>query len=177
MKHILITLLCVMLIGITNCDTCKRLAKRCPPVIKDSISYVETVTDNPNYTIPDSLFWQMSFECDSAYNVILEDFNEINSGLNTDVKVKEVVRTVVDKKTVNTLTLYLKVSSDSIQTLNRTIEKLKNTVKTVTIEKEVPVYKCRKFFIYCTIALFVIIVLTLGWTFLKYKAKILGMLK
>jgi hypothetical protein len=175
MKHILITLLCVTLLGITNCDPCKRLNKLCPA--KDSVNYIETVTQDTNYTIPDSLFWRMSFECDSAYNVLLKDFTEINSGLTTDVKIKEVVRTVVDKKSINILTLYLRVSSDSIQTLNKTIEKLKNTVKTVTIEKEVPVYKCRKFFIYCTITLFVVVILFAGWNFLKYKAKILSLIK
>lgn len=163
--------------GVASCVPCKYAAKRCPPQIKDSISYVETVTNDPNYTIPDSVYWTLQFECDSNYNVLLQDFTEANSGLITDVKVKEVVKTVVDKKTVNTLTLYLKVKSDSIQTLNKTIEKLKSTVKTVTIEKEVPVYKCRKFFIYCTIALFVIMILFAGWIYLKNKAKILSLLK
>ena len=176
MKHfilICVTLLCV--IGITNCDPCKRLNKLCPA--KDSVNYIEVVTENPQYTIPDSVYWQLSFYCDSNYNVLLNDFNELNSGLITDVKVKEVVRTIIDKKAVNTLTLYLNVKSDSILTLNKTIEKLKNTVKTVIVEKEVVKYKSRKFFIYCTIALFVVILGTIGWAFLKYKAKLLSLIK
>ena len=167
-------LICVILICV-SCNPCKRLQRLCPT--KDSVNYVETVTENPQYTIPDSVYWQLSFYCDSNYNVLLNDFNELNSGLITDVKVKEVVRTIIDKKAVNTLTLYLNVKSDSILTLNKTIEKLKNTIKTVTVEKEVVKYKSRKFFIYCTIALFVVILATIGWTFLKYKAKLLSLIK
>jgi hypothetical protein len=143
--------------------------KLCP--VKDSIVYTETVTEDPNYTIPDSVYWELKFYCDSSYNVLLYEFNELNSGLITDVTVKEVIRTVLDKKSINTLTLYLNVKSDSIQTLNKTIEKLKSSVKTITVEKEVIKFKTRPFFIYCTIGLFVLIVLTIGWVYLKFKTK------
>ncbi len=177
MRQILYCTMIVVLIGIASCVPCKYMAKRCPPVIKDSVVYTETVTDNPNYTIPDSVYWTLQFECDSNYNVLLQDFNEVNSGLITDVKVKEVVKTVVDKKAINTLTLYLKVKSDSIQSLNKTIEKLKSTVKTVVVEKIVIKNKVPKWCWYLLIANIVIVIVIVGWIYLKNKAKILGLFK
>jgi hypothetical protein len=132
MKKLTIILIAVLLVG---CSPCERLQRKCPPVIKDSISYIETMAEDPNYTIPDSVYWQLEFECDSNYEVLLRDFEEFNTGLETIVEIKEVVRWKEDKSKVSRLIVNIGVFTDSIASLNKTIEKLKNT--TITVEKEV----------------------------------------
>ena len=109
------------------------------PIIKDSITYIETITENPSYTIPDSVYWQLEFECDSNFEVLLRDFEEVNTGLETIIQIKEVVRWKEDRSKVNRLVVNLGVFTDSIASLNRTIEKLKDNQRTITVEKEVPV--------------------------------------
>ena len=170
MRYLTFLLVTILLVG---CYPTKRLCQKCPT--KDSISYVETVTENPNYTIPDSVYYQLLFYCDSNYNVLLRDLENVNTGLNAEVVIKKVP--YEDKGKINAILFTLRVSSDSILTLNRTIEKLKNEVKTVKVPYPVKEYKCRPFFVYCTIALFVIIALFIGWIYLKNKAKILSLLK
>ena len=135
MKNLLLGLL---LIGLfSSCNPCKRLALKCK--VENTIEYIETVVDNPSYTIPDSLYWQLEFECDSNYDVIMRSFEESNTGIETTVEIREVTRWREDKTKINRLTVNLTAITDSIASLNRTIEKLKDNTTTVTVEKEVPV--------------------------------------
>jgi hypothetical protein len=66
---------------------------------------------------------------------------------------------------------------DSLKTVIANLEKSKQEIKTVYVEKEVPVYKSRKIFIYSFFILLGLTLLSIGWMFLKYKAKILGLFK
>ena len=152
-----------------SCKPCERLHKKCPPKIHDSLIIIETITDDPNYTIPDSLFWQFVLECDSNYNVILRAFNEVNTGINTQVKFKDTIVYIEDKAAKKQLIISLKAQTDSIETLNRTIEKMRNQVMKIYIDKEVEVYKSRKFFIYGTIGFLCCIIALLVYIVVRFK--------
>ena len=77
-----------VVILLSACHPCARLAKKCPT--SDSLVYIETIKENPSYTIPDSVYWQLEFECDSNYEVIMRSFEETNTGIETVVQIKKV---------------------------------------------------------------------------------------
>ena len=113
-----------LIVLIAGCNPCRRLTRLCPPQIHNSITYVETVTDDPNYTIPDSLYYRLEFECDSNFEVILRALDEHNTGINTRVEMKEIIVYRADKEAQKRFVVTITAQTDSIETLNRTIEKL-----------------------------------------------------
>jgi hypothetical protein len=168
MKKLILLLLAFVII---SCDPCKRLARKCPPQVKDSVIYKETLKEDPNYTIPDSLYWQLEFECDSNYQVLLRDFEESNTGFDTEVKIKEVVRWKEDTRKVHRLTVNLSVLSDSIKTMNRTIEKLRNQQRTIvrTVREEVPVKHTPRWMWWVFIIFIIENFLIAGYIYIKTK--------
>ena len=130
MRYIL--LLTILLAG---CNPCKRLIKKCPP--SDSVSYVEIIKEDPSFTIPDSVHYRLLFECDSNFNVLLKDFEETNTGVRTEVVIREVPK-IIDRVKYVQLEVDLSVYTDSIGTLNRTIEKLRNQTRTIVKEVKRP---------------------------------------
>jgi len=152
------TLLCV--IGITNCDPCKRLNKLCPA--KDSVSYVETVTlDTVIITTPGD-------------TTILEVPVDLTDYSLSEENSKQKIQLEILKGKLILITI---CKDDSLEVVIKNLETKLSEQTTVIVEKEVYKFKSRKFFIYCTIALFVVILGTIGWAFLKYKAKILSLIK
>jgi hypothetical protein len=152
----------IILIGITSCDPCKRLNKLCKPEVRDSIVYIEKVKlDTLRLVLPgDTTILEVPVDL-TDYSLAQE-----NS--------KQKIQLDILKVKLRLITI---CKDDSLQVVIKNLEKKLSEQKTVIVEKPVPVYKCRKFFIYCTIALFVIIAVSIGWTFLKYKAKILSLIK
>jgi len=136
MKKLLIFIFIV--ITVLGCNPCKRLARKCPPKIHDSLIYIETITEDPNYTIPDSAFWQLEFECDSNFNVILRALEESNSGIRTETIIKEKKVYYEDNKGKQRLIVSLSAQTDSIETLNQTIEKLRSEKITVYVPEPYP---------------------------------------
>jgi hypothetical protein len=137
--------------------------------VKDSIVYTETIAENPYYTIPDSAFWEMVFRCDSNYNVVLQDYEELNKGINSKVTIKEIpIKDLFSEKRLKVL---ITASTDSIKTLNRTIEKLRSEKSTITITKEVPVPVkfVPKFYKWLLVGFIVEILLLAGYIFLRIK--------
>lgn len=173
MKNLLI-LIGIILISI-SCNPCIRLAKVCPT--KDSINYIETVTENPYYTIPDTLYYSMLFECDSNFQVLLRDFEEVNNSINVETSVKEVIRYKEDKTKVMQLRVSLKAITDSILVRDKLIEKLKSEVKTVIVEKEVIKYKAPRWLIYWFIGSLAEHLILFAFLWFKFKTKILGFIK
>lgn len=159
----------IPIILIASCNPCKRLQRICPPVVKDSVVYTETIAENPYYTIPDSAFWSMVFRCDSNYNVVLQDYEELSSGINSQVTIREVP--VKDVKVEKYLKVLITASTDSIKTLNKTIEKLRNEKSTTTITKEipVPVKYVPKFYKWLLVIFIFEIVLLAGYAYLKIR--------
>jgi hypothetical protein len=138
------------------------MSKRCKPEVRDSIVYRETVKlDTVRYVLPGD-------------TTILEIPVDLTDYTLVEENSKQKIQLNILKGKLRLITI---CKDDSLQVVIKNLEKKLSEQTTVIVEKPVPVYKCRKFFIYCTIALFVIIVLTLGWTFLKYKAKILSLIK
>ena len=154
-----------------SCSPCKRLTKRCPPVIRDSISYIETIAEDSNYTIPDSAFWQLSFECDSNFNVILRQLNEANTGLKTETLIKTVYVYSEDEAKKKVLFVSIKAKADSILTLNKTIEKLKKEVRTVEVPRDVPVKYIPKFHKFCTWGFCLAIITIIIYIIVRIKSK------
>lgn len=158
---ICVTLLCI--IGITSCDTTKRLSKicqKCPT--KDSISYIEKVKlDTLRLVVPgDTTILEVPVDL-TDYSLAQE-----NS--------KQKIQLEILKGKLRLITI---CKDDSFKVVIKNLEKKLSQQTTIKVPYPVTEYKCRKFFIYCTIALFVIIAVFIGWTYLKYKAKILSLLK
>lgn len=154
---------------LVSCKPCERLAKKCPPQIKDSIIYTETIKEDTAYTIPDSVYWNFVFECDSNYNVLLRDYETINTGIHSEVIIKEVP--VTNQKVTKRLSLRINAQTDSIETLNRTITKLKSEQKTIIKEIEVKVpekYVPRVYKWSLLFSIFVILIIIL-YIYLKIK--------
>lgn len=163
-------LLFIPLVILFSCKPCERLAKRCPPVVRDSIITETIIKDDPSFTIPDSLYWRLEFECDSNYEVLLRDFAERNTGLKTEIKFVKYVPDEVNKK-IGRLQVNLSVFTDSIMSLNRTIEKLRSERKTITIEveKKVPVKYVPVIYRWSLGILISLILLAAGWIYLRLK--------
>ena len=139
----LLFLIPILLIG---CKPCERLAKKCPPHIKDSISYIETISED--YIIPDSAYWSLLFWCDSSNNVLLRELDEYNTGMNTEITIKEVIK-FKDKIEYKYLKVDISAFTDSIMVLNRMVEKYKNQYEYIDVE--VPVKYVPKFYKYTLI--------------------------
>ena len=166
MKKLLFLLPIILLM---SCNPCKRLQRKCPPQVKDSIVYVETITENPLYTIPDSAYWHLEFVCDSDYNVLLMDYEELNSGFKTDVQVKEVIRYREDKTSVRRLEVNLSAFTDSILVLNKTIEKVRSEMKWDYVEVEVPKKYVPKFYKYCFAFSLLVVLGCAAYVYMKIK--------
>ena len=52
------------------------------------VENTETVTEDPTWTVPAEAYWNMLFECDSNYEVLLRDYEALNSGLKETVEIK-----------------------------------------------------------------------------------------
>ena len=162
MKHFKIVLILVATLLIIGCSPCKMLSKRCKPEVRDSIVYVEKIKlDTVRYVLPGD-------------TTILEIPVDLTDYTLVEENAKQKIQLNILKGKLRLITI---CKDDSLQVIIKELEKKLTEQTTVIVEKEVYKFKSRKFFIYCTIGLFVIIVLTLGWTFLKYKAKLLSLIK
>jgi hypothetical protein len=147
--------------GVANCVPCKMLYKRCKPETKDSIVYIEKIKlDTVLFTMPGD-------------TTILEIPVDLTDYSLSEENAKQKVQLNILKGKLRLITI---CKDDSLQVVIKNLETKLSQQTTVIVEKPVPVYKSRKIFIYSFFILLGIILLTLGWTFLKYKAKILGLL-
>lgn len=158
---------------IAGCDPCKRLAKRCPPIIKDSLIYSETIIQDSNYTIPDSMYYALEFYCDSNYNVLLRELQNYNTGIESEISIisERPDNELIQKNKV--LLFTVKAKTDSILSLNNTIEKLKNNVRIIEVPKEVVKYKSRKIFIWSFVILLILIIGGITFIILKFRKKLI----
>ena len=139
-----------------------------------SVTDSEVITENPTWTDPESLLYRFAFECDSAYNVILKKYNEINTGIRNTVEIKEVVRYRADNTKVTRLELDISVLVDSIEVQNRTISRLRKEISTqdIAVPVNVPVKyipKYHKFTAWGFPGLIILIALVI---YLKFKTKL-----
>ena len=133
MKKLIFLLIIVSIIG------CKSTEPIHVPVHDStSVENSELITDNSTWTDPDSLLYRFAFECDSAYNVILKQFNELNSGLGGKAEIKEKIIYREDGTKVQRLEVNISILVDSLEVQNRTIERLKKSVKIQQVPYPVP---------------------------------------
>ncbi len=154
-----IILTCIILLGITNCVPTKRLCQKCPT--KDSIVYTETIK-------LDTLILRLPGD-----TTILEIPVDLTDYSLSEDNARQRIQLDILKGKLRLITI---CKDDSLKTVITELEKRNSEVSTIYVDREKIVYKTRPFFIYCTIALFVVVILFAGWIYLKNKAKILGML-
>ena len=137
-----------------------------------SVEATETITEHPTWTIPDSAYWRLAFECDSNFNVLLKQFDELNTGIGSNIQIKEVPVYREDKTKINQLQVDISVIIDSLEVQNRTIEKLRNEKKVVQVPYPVPgpevKYIPQRFKWYRNILLMIVLA-GLGYVVIKYK--------
>jgi len=137
-----------------------------------AVEATETITDYPTWTIPDSAYWALAFECDSNYNVLLKQFDAMNTGLRESVRIEKQIEYREDKTRVKKLQVNISVYSDSIQSMNRTIEKLRKEKKIVEVPVEVPGPEVKfipQRFKWYRNVLLLIVLSGLGYVVIKYK--------
>ena len=157
MKTKLISLLLIILL-ITACHPCKRLMKLCPPEVKDSVNYTETIkTDTLLIKVPgDTIKIEIPIS-QQDYKLIEENSKQrlmieiLKGKLNVQSTIKE----------------------DSLKVPVSNIEKEKITIKTITVEVEKPVivYKTPKIYKWSFIILIILIILSGAVVFFKIKYK------
>ena len=137
MKNIPVVIL-TLLISILS--ACKSPSPIYVPV-HDSTSVQETeaIEDEPEWTDPQSLLLQFAVECDSAYNAVLKQLHESNSGVDSEIQIRDTTIYLEDNKKVQRLEFSLSVYVDSIATLNRTIRQLRSEKRTVQVPYPVEV--------------------------------------
>lgn len=129
----LLFLLPLILIG------CK--AKQVTQVPIHDSTIVEKVIEEtyyPTWTIPDSAYWQLAFECDSQYSVLLKDYNALNSGIKSKIEIKEVPVYRENKTKVTQLQVNISALVDTIEIQNKTIRELRSRKQIVQVPVEVP---------------------------------------
>ena len=102
-----------------------------------TVEHTQTITDTPTWTNPESLLYRFAFLCDSNYNVLLKDYNELNTGIENKVQIKEVIRYRPDNTAVKYLEVDISILIDSIEVQNRTIHELRS--RDVKLEIPYPV--------------------------------------
>ena len=136
MKQIIILFTGIMSILMINCKGPEIITV--PVHDSTFIESSETITDNPTWTDPDSLLLRFAFECDSAYNVILKQLSEANSGISSKVEIRKVPVYYEDGRKVTRLQLDISAYVDSLEMKNRTIERLKNENRVQQVPYPVP---------------------------------------
>ena len=162
MKNLSIITIIFISIGIISCQPCKRLSRKCPPVIRDSVSYVETVKfDTITLVSPaDTLIIRIPVEPD--INDLIVDVAD-KPGPSVLVKIESGVMEIIAI-----------CPEDSLKTIIAGLETELNNQTTITVEKEVPVKYTSKFARIAIIWLFVSALLLVLVIYLKIKG---GMLK
>ncbi len=140
-----------------------------------SIETTQTITDTPTWTDPESLLYQFAVECDENYRAVLKQLNEANSGIETEVIIRDTVIYLEDGTKVNRLLFDISVYIESIEVQNRTIEKLRYELshQDIPVPVEVPVKFTPKYHKFTAWAFPVLVILVLLVLYLKFKTKLL----
>lgn len=149
-------LLAVLMVG---CNPCKRLTRKCPPVIRDSISYVETIKfDTIHLVSPaDTLWFQIPIEAE-LNDLIVDAGNKPGPSVKIRIKDRVLIAEVI-------------CPTDSLKAIITKLEKETNNQTTITVEKEVPVNHIPKWAWICIIGFVVYVLLTAFIVYYKIKTK------
>ena len=166
MKKLILLLIAVSIIG------CKGTEIVTVPITDSTtIETSETITDEPTWTDPQELLMWFAIECDSNYQALLKDFNSINSGLESNIEIKEVIRWKEDGTKVKQLQINIAALVDSLEVQNRTIKQLRNEKHfqevPYPVETEVEVIPGR--FKWYRNILLMLVLISASWVFLRLK--------
>ena len=154
-KFLFIVIISILLI---SCNPCKRLTRKCPPVIKDSISYVETIKFDTIVLVSpaDTLIIRIPVEPD-LNDLIVDASNK--PGPIVSVKIEDGFMEIIAI-----------CPSDSLEAIITSLQTELSNQTTITVEKEVPVRYTGKFAIVCIIGFICCIVLLIVWLYFKVKS-------
>ncbi len=160
-----ITFLSIGAILLMSCNPCQKLARKCPPVIRDSISYIETIKfDTIKLVSPaDTLFIRIPVEPD--INDLIIDVQD-KPGPSIKIKIKDGI-----------LEAEVICPEDSLKAIIAKLETELNNQTTITVEKVVEVYKLSKLGWIAIIFSVSCIILFVVWLYLKFKTTALNRLK
>jgi len=164
-KLILIGCLVGLLVG---CKTTQTVPIHDSTVVENT----ETVTEDPTWTVPAEAYWSMLFECDSSYNVLLRDYEALNTGLKETVEIKEVIKYREDNTKVKQLSVNISALIDSLEIQNKTIEKLRSEKKVIEVPIEVPgpeVVRNSGFAHFAIWFFWIVLIAGVGFVVVKYK--------
>ena len=138
-------LFCIVLLAV-SCNPCKkisRLAYKCPDFKQvDSVYVYEntetTIEDLFTYTEPDSSVWDLYFKCDSDFQVLLMEFDHVNSGIETEIKYVPQIRYIEDGSKISLMKFSLSVYVDSLAMRDRTIATLKTRLESKSSVIQLP---------------------------------------
>lgn len=136
------------------------------------IELSELITDTSTWTDPDSLLYWFRLRCDSNYNVLLESYNSLNTGIKSKVEIKEVIKWKTDKTKVKQLEVNISMYVDSLEVQNRTIERLRKEKTITNVPYPVPGPEVRytsKFAKICIYGFISCVILLIAWLYFKFK--------
>ena len=140
-----------------------------------TIETSEKITEDPTWTDPESLLYQFAVECDENYRAILKQFNEINTGIEAEIVIKDSIIYREDGTKINRLLIDMSIYVDSIEVQNRTIEKLRYELshQDIPVPVEVPVKYTSKYHKFTAWGFPVLVILVLLVVYLTIKRKLL----
>ncbi len=171
------TLIILTIIFISTGISCKGPEIITVPLHDSStIETSEKITEDPTWTEPESLLYQFAVECDENYRAILKQFNEINTGIEAEIVIKDSIIYREDGTKINRLLIDMSIYVDSIEVQNRTIEKLRYELshQDIPVPVEVPVKYTSKLAKICMVFSLVAVLLIIF--VIVYKIKV-GSLK
>jgi len=131
MKKYTFLLIAILIAG---CKTTQQVPIQSTTEIKDTV----IITEDPVWTVPMEVYWKMLFECDSNYEVLLRDYESLNTGLHDAVEIREVIKWREDNTRVKQLSVNISALIDSIEMQNTTIERLRRERVKVEVPVKVP---------------------------------------
>ena len=136
----------VLVLVLSSCNPCKRLQRLCPPQVRDSVSYIETIRFDTVLIISpaDTTFISVPF-------ITLSDL-----GLTAENENQKVTAKVVG----SSLEITAICKEDSLKRVIYDLEKRTTETRTIFKDKEVPVKYVPKFYKVCMWVLIALVLLT-----------------
>ena len=140
-----------------------------------SVEITETTTDNSTWTDPESLLYQFAVECDENYRAVLKQLNEANSGIQTQVEIRDTTIYLEDGTKVNRLLFDISVLIDSMKMKDLTILRLREELshQDIPVPVEIEVVRNSKYHKFTGWAFPVLVILVLLVLYLRFKTKLL----
>ena len=137
---------------LASCNPCRRLQKRCPPVIHDSI--IETIKlDTLILVSPaETLYLSLPVEADLSDLIIVND----TPGPKLDLKVIDGI-----------MSIEIICPEDSLKAIITELER--REVKTITVPEPYPEKYIPGFYKWCRNVLIILVILLIGYIYLRIK--------